>query len=113
MGDDELAELRKRRIAQMQQQAADQQLMQEEMERQRQVDSQIQMVLMQILDPQARERLNTIKLTKPEFAKAVEQQLVLLAKSGRLRQKITDAQLKDLLRQLAPAKRDYNIVRKG
>lgn len=113
MGDDELAELRKRRIAQMQQQAADQHVMQEEMERQRQIDSQIQMVLMQILDPQARERLNTIKLTKPEFAKAVEQQLVMLAKSGRLQQKITDSQLKELLRQLAPAKRDYNIVRKG
>lgn len=113
MGDDELAELRRRRIAQMQQQASDQQVMQEEMERQRQIDSQIQMVLMQILDPQARERLNTIKLTKPDFAKAVEQQLVMLAKSGRLQQKITDSQLKDLLRQLAPAKRDYNIVRKG
>ncbi|MEN6610612.1 MAG: DNA-binding protein [Methanoregulaceae archaeon] len=113
MGDDELAELRRRRIAQMQQQASNQQVMQEEMERQRQIDSQIQMVLMQILDPQARERLNTIKLTKPDFAKAVEQQLVMLAKSGRLQQKITDSQLKDLLRQLAPAKRDYNIVRKG
>ena len=113
MGDDELAELRKRRLAQIQQQAADQQLIQEEMERQRQIESQIQMVLMQILEPQARERLNTIKLTKPEFAKAVEQQLVMLAKGGRLRQKITYAQLKELLRQLAPAKRDFNIIRKG
>jgi len=113
MGDDELAELRKRRVAQLQQQAAEQQVAQEEMDRQRQIESQIQMVLMQILEPQARERLNTIKLTKPEFAKAVEQQLVMLAKSGRLRQKISDAQLKDLLRQIAPAKRDFNIVRKG
>ncbi len=113
MGDDELAELRKKRIAQLQQQAGEQQLAQEEMERQRQIESQIQMVLMQILEPAARERLNTIKLTKPDFAKAVEQQLVLLAKSGRVRQKITDSQLKELLRQIAPAKRDFNIVRKG
>jgi len=113
MGDDELAELRKRRVAQLQQQAAEQQVAQEEMDRQRQIESQIQMMLMQILEPQARERLNTIKLTKPEFAKAVEQQLVMLAKSGRLRQKISDTQLKDLLRQIAPAKRDFNIVRKG
>jgi programmed cell death protein 5 len=56
--------------------------------------------------------LNTIKLTKPEFAGAVEQQLIMLAQSGRVRQKITDAQLKELLRQLAPAKRDYSITRK-
>jgi programmed cell death protein 5 len=114
MGDDEqLAELRKRRLAQMQREAAEQQIAQEEMDRQRQIESQIQLVLMQILEPQARERLNTIKLTKPEFAKAVEQQLVMLAKSGRLRQKITDTQLKEILRQIAPAKRDFNIVRKG
>jgi len=112
MGDDELAELRRRRMAQLQQQAGDQQAMQEELERQQKMKSQIQMILMQVLEPDARERLNTIKLTKPEFAGAVEQQLVALAQSGRLQKKITDAQLKELLRQLAPAKRDYSITRR-
>ncbi len=112
MGDDELAELRKRRMAQLQQQAGDQQGMQEELERQQRQKSQIQMILMQVLEPDARERLNTIKLTKPEFAGAVEQQLVALAQSGRLQKKVTDAQLKELLRQLAPKKRDYSITRR-
>jgi programmed cell death protein 5 len=109
MGDDELSELRKRRMAQMQQQAGDQQ---EELERQQKQKSQMQMLLMQVLEPDARERLNTIKLTKPEFAASVEQQLVSLAQSGRLKNKITDAQLKELLRQLAPARRDYSITRR-
>jgi programmed cell death protein 5 len=112
MGDDELNELRKRRLAQLQQQAGDQQAMQEELERQQRAKSQIQMVLMSILEPDARERLNTIKLTKPDFASAVEQQLVQLAQSGRLKKKITDSQLKELLRQLSPARRDYTITRK-
>jgi programmed cell death protein 5 len=112
MGDDELAEIRKKRMAQLQQQAVDQQGMQAELERQQQAKAQIQMIMMQVLEPDARERLNTIKLTKPEFAAAIEQQLVMLAQSGRLRQKITDAQFKELLRQLAPAKRDYSITRK-
>ena len=112
MGDDELAELRRRRMAQLQQQAGDQQGMQEELERQKQQKSQIQMILMQVLEPDARERLNNIKLTKPEFAGAVEQQLITLAQSGRLKNKITDAQLKELLRQLAPKKRDYSITRR-
>jgi programmed cell death protein 5 len=113
MGDDEIAELRRKRAAQMQQQAVDQQLMQEEMERQKQADAQIHAVLMQILEPEARERLNTIKLTKPDFARSVEQQLVMLAQSGRLKHKITDEQLKALLQQLQPAKRDFTIRRKG
>jgi len=112
MGDDELAELRRRRMAQMQQQAGNQEAMQEELERQLKMKSQIQMILMQVLEPDARERLNTIKLTKPDFAGAVEQQLVALGQSGRLQKKITDAQLKELLRQLAPAKRDYSITRR-
>ena len=109
MGDDELSEIRKRRMAQLQQQAGDQQ---EELERQQRQKQQIQMVLMQVLEPDARERLNTIKITKPEFAGAGEQQLIALAQSGRLKAKITDSQLKELLRQLAPKKRDYSITRK-
>jgi programmed cell death protein 5 len=113
MGDDEIAELRRKRMAQMQQQALDQQMMQEEMERQKQVDAQMHAILMQILEPEARERLNTIKLTRPDFAKSVEQQLVMLAQSGRLKHKITDEQLKELLKQLQPAKREFTIRRKG
>jgi programmed cell death protein 5 len=113
MGDDEIAELRRKRAAQMQQQAVDQQMMQEEMDRQKQADAQIHAVLLQILEPEARERLNTIKLTRPDFAKSVEQQLVILAQSGRLKHKITDEQLKALLQQLQPAKREFTIRRKG
>ena len=111
MGDDELAELRRRRLEQIQRQGMDQQAMDEELRRQKQVDAQIHHVLLQILEPEARERLANIKLTKPEFARAIEQQLVALAQSGRLKQKITDAQLKELLQQLVPQKKDWNIRR--
>ncbi|MDD1673594.1 MAG: DNA-binding protein [Methanomicrobiales archaeon] len=112
MGDDELAELRKRRMEQMQRQAMEQQMLDQELEQRRRQESQIQQILMQILEPEARERLNNIRLTRPDFAKAIEQQLVMLAQSGRLKQRITDAQLKELLKQITPAKKDWNIRRR-
>ena len=109
MGDDELAEIRRQRMMQLQQQMAEQ----EQVQRQQAMQAQIQTVLMQAMEPEARERLNTIKLAKPEFAAAVEQQIVALAQSGRLRQKITDAQLKQLLSQIVPQKKEFNIRRVG
>ena len=111
MGDDELADLRRRRLEQLQRQSVDQQAMEDQLQRQKQAEAQIHHVLIQILDPEARERLANIKLTKPDFARSIEQQLVALAQSGRLKQKITDAQLKELLRQLIPEKKDFNIRR--
>ncbi len=112
MVDDELAELRRRKMEQMQRQAMSQQAMEDEAARQQQIDAQVRAALMEILEPEARERLNTIKLTRPEFAKAVEQQLVMLAQSGRVRQRITDEQLKGLLAQLTPSKKEFRITRK-
>lgn len=97
-------------MMEMQQQSA---VQQDEAERQRQYDAQIHSVLMQILEPEARERINTIKLTKPDFARSVEQQLVMLAQSGRIKNKINDEQLKVILAQVTPAKREFTIRRKG
>jgi programmed cell death protein 5 len=109
MSEDELAAIRARKMAEMQQQAAYQD---EEIRRQEQENAKIQMVLMQILEPEARERLNTIRLTKPDFARGIEQQLISLAQSGRLQSKLTDNQFKAILQQIIPERRDISIRRK-
>lgn len=109
MSEDELAAIRAKKMAEMQQQAAYQE---EEVQRREQENAQIHMLIMQILEPEARERLNTIRLTKPDFARGIEQQLISLAQSGRLQSKITDVQFKAILQQVTPERRSINIRRK-
>ena len=52
------------------------------------------------------------KLTKPELVNQIELQLIQSAQAGSLRGKVTDEQLKVLLRQIAGQKREIKITRK-
>ena len=67
-------------------------------------------ILRKITTPEARERLGTIRLVKPEFAQQIEDQLIYLAQSGRLRSQVDDAMLKKILTQLQQDK-DIKIRR--
>jgi excinuclease UvrABC nuclease subunit len=75
-------------------------------------DVQIENLLRQILTPEARERLGRLKVARPEEARALEGQLVQLAQSGRLQNRVDDEQLKLILARLFPGNRDISIKRK-
>ncbi len=107
--DDELEQIRRRRLEQLQSQQAGLQQSSDEIEEGR---ARKNALLRQVLTPEARERLNSIRLTRPDFAESVESQLIALYQSGRLAGQITDEQLKKLLKQIAPKKQDIRIRRR-
>jgi programmed cell death protein 5 len=58
-------------------------------------------ILSQILTPDAADRLGRIRLVKESRASDIENKLIMLARSGQIRQKVTEDQLKDILGQVA------------
>jgi programmed cell death protein 5 len=109
MSDDpELDEIRKRKQLELQKQLEEQE---QQKEIKAQIDVQRQRILINILTDQARERLNNIKLANQEFATSLENQLIQLSQSGRIKAKITDDQLKVMLRQIqGQSKTDKKIT---
>lgn len=108
--DEDIEELKRRKLEQLQQQQYGAQAAQQEQAR-AEYEAKKQSILRQILTPEARERLNTLKMTKPELVASVEAQLVALAQSGKIAAKIDDARLRALLLQLQPKKREMQIKR--
>ena len=109
MEDPELEAIRQRRMAEMQQQAQNQAAQQEQAQR---IEAQKQGILRQILTSEARDRLANIRLANPQMAESVENQLIQLAQSGRLRGVIDDAMLKNILVQVSPQRREITIERR-
>ncbi|MCK5252985.1 MAG: DNA-binding protein [Thermoplasmata archaeon] len=107
--DPELEEIRRRKLAEIQQQQEHQE---QAMRQADMVDAQRQQILRGILTPEARERLGRLKIAYPDIASQVEDRIIMLAQSGRLNSMIDDATLKEILSLIAPSKREITIQRK-
>ena len=109
--DEELERLRGQKKEQLKVQSQQQEG--EAMEEQRQqAEAQKKAILRQHLTDGARKRLNTVKMSKPQLGEQVEQQVVALAQSGRLRDRIDEDQMKELLREITPESKSYDIKRR-
>lgn len=99
----ELERLKARKMAELQKR------MEEEEERLRR-EAERQAAMRVILTPEARQRLANLRLIKPELVAQLEEQLIQLANSGRIRLPITDEELKAILSRLT-SKRSIRIRR--
>jgi len=113
--DEELKELLEKRRKALEAAARGQNL--EAKKEQERIALEREYILRSILTEEARERLVRLKLARPKFATMIEDQLILLARSGRLAEQITDEQLKEILRRFLKSRRNKSgniiIKRKG
>jgi programmed cell death protein 5 len=109
--DPELEEIRRRKMMDLQR--VQQDAYQEEASNQQaELDAQKKAILRKILSPEARERMANLRLARPDVAENVEQQLIMLAQSGRLREVVSDELLKQILEKIIPQKREIKITRR-
>jgi programmed cell death protein 5 len=109
MSDEELEELRRKKLSALQRQVSDEQ---RSAQMEQQLEQQKQGLLRNILTPEARQRLTNLKMVKPEFTDQLELQLIQLAQQGKIPIPLADEQLKKILVQLQSRKRETTIRRK-
>jgi programmed cell death protein 5 len=109
MEDAELEALRRKKMQELQQQQSQ---VSAAHEQENQIEAQRQAIMRQILTPEARDRLATVKMAYPDVARMVEDQLIRLASAGQIPKPIDEPTLKQILRRVAPQKREINIERK-
>jgi programmed cell death protein 5 len=108
---EDIEEIRKRKLMELQKRYLEQQKAQEEAIRQEmELQAQLDAIMRKILTPEARERLGRVKLVKPELARQVELVLVQLYQAGQIREPIDDDKLKKILAQIdARTRREFRI----
>lgn len=110
--DDELERLREEKLEQLKEQAQEGGDGEAREAQRQQADAQRKAILRQHLTDGARQRLNTVKMSKPEAGERVEQQIVALAQSGRIQGKIDEDKMKALLREMTPDSKSFDIRRR-
>ncbi|KAI8790560.1 Programmed cell death protein 5 [Biomphalaria glabrata] len=112
MADDDLEAIRARRMAELQSQQGHGDGAKAQAEQQARENEMKNVILGQVLDQSARARLNTIAIAKPEKARMVENLIIQMARTGQLQgQKLSEAQLKDLLEQVSSSTQKKTTVK--
>ena len=110
--DERLEELREKKMEELRERQQGDSDAEAREEAQQRAEAQQEAVLKQYLTDGARQRLNAVEMSKPEFAKQVKQQVASLAQSGRVQGRIDEDQMRDLLKELQPEQKSFDIRRR-
>jgi len=110
--EEDIEELRKQKLQELQDQAEGGEAEEAAQARQESAEAQKKALLRQHLTDGARKRLNTVKMSKPQFGEQVEQQVIALARSGRVQGRIDEDQMKELLSELKPDSKSFDVKRR-
>lgn len=110
--DERLEELREKKMQELRERQADGDDPEAQQEAQERAEAQQEAVLKQYLTDGARQRLNAVAMSKPEFGEQVKQQVAALAQSGRVQGRIDEDQMRDLLKELQPDQQSFDIRRR-
>lgn len=107
---DELEEIRKRKLLEIQKQIEEEKRKEEE---KKAVELQIKQIISQVLTQEAKERLARIRLANPEYASQIELLLVSLAQQGKINKRLSDREFKEFLKKINEAmpKREFRIIK--
>lgn len=75
-------------------------------------ERQLDMLLTKVLSPEAKTRITNVRLVNTEKYLQAAQAILQMARTGRIRGKISDEELKHILTQITPPKKDITITRK-
>ncbi|MFX1315984.1 MAG: DNA-binding protein [Promethearchaeota archaeon] len=108
--DEELDAIKRKKLEELKQQAAQQQLIEAQ---KKEFESKKYQLMRKILSQEGRQRLENIRMVKPQYAEQIEIQLIQLFQSGQLRgaTPLPDKAFKKLLEQISSLgrKKEYNI----
>jgi len=105
--DEELEELKRRKLEELRREAEEKRRLQEEQARK---EAELMALLRVILEPEALDRITNLRLVRPELAQAAIQTIVTLVQSGRLSPPVDDDTVKSILMELdSRSRREYEI----
>ncbi|UCC21018.1 MAG: DNA-binding protein [Promethearchaeota archaeon] len=108
--DEELENIRRKRLEELQQQAVQNQIAEAQ---QKEFEAKKYQIMRKILSPEGRQRLENIRMVKPQFAEQIEIQLIQLFQTGKLRgaTPLPDKAFRKLLEQISSLdkKKEFNI----